>query len=30
MKRWNPKQHPGNAAAVLKVEEVYAGAEKLL
>ena len=30
MKRWNPKQHPGHAAAVLKVEEVYAGAEKLL
>jgi predicted pyridoxine 5'-phosphate oxidase superfamily flavin-nucleotide-binding protein len=30
MKRWNPKKHPGNAAAVLKVEEVYAGAEKLL
>jgi predicted pyridoxine 5'-phosphate oxidase superfamily flavin-nucleotide-binding protein len=30
MKRWNPKQHPGNAAAVLKVEEVYAGTEKLL
>jgi hypothetical protein len=30
MKRWNQKQHPGNAAAVLKVEEVYAGAEKLL
>jgi predicted pyridoxine 5'-phosphate oxidase superfamily flavin-nucleotide-binding protein len=30
MKRWNPKQRPGNAAAVLKVEEVYAGAEKLL
>jgi len=30
MKRWNPKQRPGHAAAVLKVEEVYAGAEKLL
>ena len=30
MKQWNPKQHPGNAAAVLKVEEVYAGAERLL
>jgi predicted pyridoxine 5'-phosphate oxidase superfamily flavin-nucleotide-binding protein len=30
MKRWNPKQHPGHATAVLKVEEVYAGAEKLL
>jgi hypothetical protein len=30
MKRWNPKHRPGNAAAVLKVEKVYAGAEKLL
>lgn len=30
MKRWNPKGRPGNAAAVLKVEEVYAGAKKLL
>jgi predicted pyridoxine 5'-phosphate oxidase superfamily flavin-nucleotide-binding protein len=30
MKTWNPKQHPGHAAAVLKVEEVYSGAEKLL
>jgi predicted pyridoxine 5'-phosphate oxidase superfamily flavin-nucleotide-binding protein len=30
MKRWNPKQLPGYAAAALKVEEVYAGAEKLL
>lgn len=30
MKKWNPEQHPGHAAAALKVEEVYAGAEKLL
>lgn len=30
MKKWNPKKHPGNAAAVLKVEEVYSGGEKLL
>jgi len=29
MKVWNPQQHPGNAAAALKVEAVYAGAEKL-
>ena len=29
MKKWNPKQHPGHAAAVLKVEEVYSGSEKL-
>ena len=30
MKKWNPEQHPGHAAAALKVEEVYAGAEKLI
>ena len=30
MKKWNPKEHPGHAAAVLKVEAVYSGAEKLL
>lgn len=30
MKRWNPRQHPGHAAAVLNVEEVYSGAERLL
>lgn len=30
MKKWNPKRHPGHAAAVLKVEEVYSGSEKLL
>lgn len=30
MKKWNPKQHPGHAAAVLKVQEVFSGAEKLL
>ncbi|MCF8068701.1 MAG: pyridoxamine 5'-phosphate oxidase family protein [Desulfobacterales bacterium] len=29
MKTWNPKKHPGHAAAALKVEEVYSGAEKL-
>ena len=29
MKSWNPEKHPGNAAAALKVEEVYSGAEKL-
>ena len=29
MKKWNPKQHPGHAAAVLKVEEVYSGSKKL-
>ena len=30
MKKWNPKKHPGHAATALKVEEVYAGAKKLL
>ena len=30
MKKWNPAKHPGNAAAVLKVEEVYSGSAKLL
>ncbi len=30
MKKWNPEKLPGHAAAALKVEEVYAGAEKLL
>ena len=30
MKRWNPEKHPGHAAAALKVEEVYKGAEKLV
>ncbi len=30
MKRWNPKIRSGHAAAALKVEEVYTGAEKLL
>jgi uncharacterized protein len=30
MKKWNPEKHPGHAAAALKVEAVYTGAEKLL
>ena len=30
MKKWNPQQHPGHAAAVLNVEQVYSGAEQLL
>ena len=29
MKKWNPKKHPGHAAAVLKIEAVYSGAEKV-
>ena len=30
MKIWNDTKHPGIAATVLNVEEVYAGADKLL
>ncbi|HDS16472.1 MAG TPA: pyridoxamine 5'-phosphate oxidase family protein [Proteobacteria bacterium] len=29
MKTWNPTKHPGHAAAALKVEEIYCGAEKV-
>jgi len=29
MKQWNPAKLPGHAAAVLKVEQVFSGAEKL-
>ena len=29
MKKWNPEKHPGHAAAVLNVEEIYSGSEKL-
>ena len=29
MKQWNPEKLPGHAAAALKVESVYSGAEKL-
>jgi len=29
MKQWNPKEHPGHAATVLKIEEVYTGAKQL-
>ena len=30
MKKWNPSKHPGHAAAALRVEAAYSGAEKLL
>jgi len=30
MKKWNPSKHPGNAAAALRIEVAYSGAEKLL
>lgn len=29
MKQWNPTKHPGVAAAVLHLEEIYSGAERL-
>lgn len=29
MKTWNPSQHPGHAAAVLVVDEVFSGAKRL-
>ncbi len=30
MKKWNPEKHPGHAVAVIEVEEVYSGSEKLI
>ncbi|MCE1253322.1 MAG: pyridoxamine 5'-phosphate oxidase family protein [Anaerolineae bacterium] len=30
MKEWNPKKHPGNAALVINIEEVYSGSQKLI
>ncbi|MCP4117075.1 MAG: pyridoxamine 5'-phosphate oxidase family protein [Desulfobacteraceae bacterium] len=30
MKTWNPSKHPGHAAAALRIEAAYSGAEKLL
>jgi len=30
MKKWNPEKHPGHAAAALKIEEIYSGAEKII
>jgi len=27
MKKWNPKEHPGNAAAALVVEAIYSGSK---
>ena len=29
MKTWNPSHRPGHAAAVLRIEQVYSGAEQL-
>jgi predicted pyridoxine 5'-phosphate oxidase superfamily flavin-nucleotide-binding protein len=30
MKSWNPERHPGHAAVILRIEEVYSGADKLV
>ena len=30
MKTWNPAKHPGHAAAALRIEAAYSGAEKLV
>jgi len=30
MKKWNPSKHPGHAAAAIKINEVYSGAEKII
>jgi len=30
MKKWNSTSHPGHAAAAIRVQEVYSGAEQLL
>lgn len=30
MKKWNPTKHPGHAATVVKIEEVYSGSKNLL
>lgn len=30
MKKWNPSRFPGHGVAVLDIEEVFAGAQKLL
>lgn len=30
MKKWNPEKHPGHGAAVVNVEAIYSGSEKIL
>jgi uncharacterized protein len=30
MKKWNPKEHPGNGAAALEIEEIYSGSKKIV
>ena len=29
MKSWNPEKHPGHAATVVKVSEIFSGSEKI-
>lgn len=29
MKSWNPEKHPGHAALLVKISEIYSGAEKV-
>lgn len=29
MKSWNPAKHPGHAAAALRIEEIFTGADRL-
>ena len=29
MKKWNPEKHPGHGVAVLNIEEIYSGANKI-
>jgi len=30
MKKWNPTRLPGHGVAVLEIQEIFAGAQKLL
>ena len=30
MKEWNPSKHPGRAAVIISVDEVYSGSNKLI
>jgi len=30
MKKWNPEKYPGHGAAVVRIETIYSGSEKIL
>ena len=30
MKKWNPEKHPGHAAVIMDIAEIFSGSEKLL